>query len=235
MNWRFLLLLLLLGLAAGSTAFFLARSGLLRLPTSPAAGEGQEVSLLEEAEIAERRIADRFPEASVRRPRGEAPSRQLELRLHESDLRDLAIAGLSRHPEGRRLLELARQIRAEIADGEIGLELVVNLSEIPRDRLSDKERETVEKLEGLVPLLGRSDIPIGLYGSPEASRGRIRLGGSPWMKLSILKLSLDTVSERLGIPVDDLERSLEIEWPGFEVLDVTVDEDVLELRVLRSA
>ena len=133
------------------------------------------------------------------------------------------------------MLELAHQIRAEIEDGEVGFEVVVNLSEIPRERLSDQERDTVERIQELLPLIGRRDLPIGLYGSPEASRGRIRLGGSPWMQLSILKLSLDTVSERLGIPAEDLERSLEIEWPGFEVLDVSIEDGALELRVVRSA
>ena len=133
------------------------------------------------------------------------------------------------------MLELAHQIRAEIDGGEVGFELIVNLSEIPRDRLSDKELETVEKIEELLPLLGRNDLPIGVYGSPEASRGRIRLGGSPWMRFSVLKLSLGTVSERLGIPEEDLENSLEIEWPGFEVLDVTVADGAVELLVMRSA
>ena len=55
------------------------------------------------------------------------------------------------------------------------------------------------------------------------------------MKISVLKLSLSTVSERLGISEQDLENSLEIEWPGFEVLDVTVEDGALELLVSRSA
>ncbi len=112
---------------------------------------------------------------------------------------------------------------------------MVNLAEISREGLTDKERDTVEKIERLLPLVGQGDLPIGFYGSPEARRGRIRLGGSPWMRVSILKLSLDTVSERLGIPEQDLENSLEIEWPGFEVLDVTVEESAVELLVARSA
>lgn len=227
MRLRSTLLMLLLGFAVGAIVFFLAKGGLLGLPTSPYGDKEERISLLDEVSRAERRIARRIPELRASDP--------LNLRLHESDLRDLAIAGLARHPEGRRVLELAHQLNAEIGGGEVGFELMVNLASIPRHRLTEKELETVEKIEDLLPVLGRSDLPIGLYGSPEASRGRIRLGGTPWMKVSILRLSLGTVSERLGISEQDLERSLEIEWPGFEVLDVTVEENAIELVVTRSA
>lgn len=235
MSWRTVLLLLLLGFAVGSIAFFLVKGGLVGLPTSPFGDSKSEVTLLEEAALAERRMAAKLPRAWATSVLRRGSAQRLELRLHESDLRDLLIAGLSRRPEGRRVLEMTRQARATIEDGEIGFELVVNLSELPRDRLSDKELETVEKLEKLVPLLGRSDLPIGLYGSPEVSNGRIRLGGSPWMRFSILKLSLETVGERLGISPAELESSLEIEWPGFEVLDVRVEGGAVELLVARTA
>lgn len=236
MHWRTVLLLLLLGFAVGAMGFFLFKGGLVGLPTSPFGDDGPRVSLLAEATLAEKRIYDRFPEIRAhRKQRQPGGSKRLNLRLRESDLRDLAMTGLARHPAGRRVLELAHQIRAEIDGGEVGLEVVINLSRIPRDRLSDQERDTIEKIEKLLPLSGRSDLPIGFYGSPEASRGRIRLGGEPWMKVSILKLSLETVSERLGISQQDLKNTLEIEWPGFEVLDVTVDGDSVELLVVRSA
>lgn len=235
MRWRSALLLLLLGFAVGAMVFFLVKGGLVGLPTSPFGSDRQRVSLLEEAALAERRIAAKFPEAQSGHRRQRGKPKELNLRLVETDLRDLAMAGLSRHPEGRRVLELAHRISAEIDDGEVGLEVVINLAEIPRDRLSDKERDTVEKIEELLPLLGRRDLPIGFYGSPVASRGRIRLGGSPWMRFSVLKLSLGTVSERLGIPEQDLEDSLEIEWPGLEVLNVTIEDGALELLVMRSA
>ncbi len=235
MNWRSALLLLLLGFAVGATVFLLVKGGLVGLPSSPFGAEPPAMSLMQEAPLAEKRIAKRFPEVRAARKRGRSQPEEIRLRLHESDLRDLAIAGLARHAQGRRVLELAQQIRAEIDHGEIGLELIVNLSEVPRDQLSDRERETIEKIEDLLPLIGSNDLPIGFYGSPQASRGRIRLGGKPWMKVSVLKLSLATVSERLGISEQDLENSLEIEWPGFEVLDVTVEDGALELRVIRSA
>lgn len=235
MNWRSALLLLLLGFALGATVFLLAKGGLAGLPTSPGGGDRPQISLIEEAPLAEKRIARRFPEARAARKAKRAAPEELRMRLYETDLRDLAIAGLARHAEGRRVLELAQEIRAEIDRGEIGLELVINLSRVPRDGLSERERETIEKIESLLPLIGSSNLPIGFYGSPEASRGRIRLGGRPWMKISILKLSLATVSERLGIPEQDLENSLELEWPGFEVLEVRVEGDALELRVVGAA
>lgn len=227
MSWRSVLLLLLLGFAVGAMVFVLAKGGLVGLPTSPFGTEKPDLSLLDEAPLAERRIARRLIKLGIRK--------QQNVRLQEADLRDLAIAALARDPDGRRVLEMARRIDAEIDGGEIGLELTVNMAAIPRDRLTAKELETVEKIEELLPVLGHRDLPIGFYGSPVAIGGRIRLAGSPWMKISVLRLSLGTVSERLGISERELEESLVLEWPGFEVLEVTVRDDAVELLVMRSA
>lgn len=226
MSWRSILLLLLLGFAVGVMFFLLAKGGVIGLPTSPLGEVKPRVSLLDEVPQAERRIARQLVPVGARR--------RVSLRLHEEDLRDLALAGLSRHPEGRRVLELAQQIRADIDGGEVGIELVVDFATMPRERLNEKELETVRKIEKLLPVIGQSSLPIAVYGSPVASAGRIRLAGTPWMRVSVLKLSLATVSERLGVSRDELEESLEIEWPGYEILEVTVRDGVVELVVARA-
>lgn len=230
MSVRSALLLLLLGFAVGAFVFLLVQGDIPGLPSSPFGGDSQHQSLAEEAASAERRIIARYPKL---RPRRSSGSDELTVRLETRDVRDLALAGLARDPEGRRVLALARAINVEIHDGEIGFELVVNLGELPRELLTDKERETIEKVETFLPFLG-GDLPISVHGRPEANRGKIRLGGRPRVEVSILKLSIETVSERLGKSVEELQESLEVEWPGYQVLDVIVEEGAIEM-VVRAA
>ena len=231
MSVRSALLLLLLGFAVGAFVFLLVQGGIPGMPTSPFGNDPARQTLAEEAATAERRIIARFPRL---RPKRRSPgSDELTVRLATRDVRDLALAGLARDPEGRRLLALAREINVEIRNGEVGFELVVNLEELPRELLTDKERETIEKVENLMPILG-GDLPIAVFGRPEASHGKLRLGGRPRVEVSILKLSIDTVSERLGRSVEELQESLEIEWPGYEVLGVLIEDGAIEL-VVRTA
>ena len=223
----------MLGVLAGAVFFFfLQGGGLSIMPTSPMDGDEAGVSLVEDAALAKGRLADRYPELDrLEGRRGKRANKVIRLQLYERDLRDLALAALARRPEGVRVLQMCEALRTEIDDGEIGVELVLDLDSIPRDQLDEKERRAVERVLDFLPAIGEQELPVGFYGSPEAREGRIRLGGSPRVKLSILKLSLDTLSERLGIPADELEDSLELEWPGFEVLEVSSGADWLELAV----
>lgn len=234
MRWRSALLLLLLGFTAGALVFFVLERGWLPgLPTSPGLGDEERLSLLEDAALAAGRLEARYPEL---RRAGVAPGngQTLRLELHERDLRDLLLAALARRPEGRKVLEMSRAVRAEIDGGVIGCELVLDLQRLPRESLSEKERATVDRVLRFLPAIGEEELPIGFYGTPEARDGKIRLGGEPRVKVSILKLSLGTLGERLGISEQELEDSLEIEWPGFQVLEINPRDDALEV-VVRAA
>ena len=228
---RTALLLLLLGFALGAFVYFALQGGIPGLPTSPFAKGPERPSLAEDAAGAERRLIARYPQL---RPKRRSPtSRELKIRLAEHDVRDLALAGLSRHPEGQRLLLLARALDVDIGGGEIGFELVFNLEQLPRELLTERERRKLEQVDGLLPTLG-GDLPICIYGRPEAHLGKLRLGGRPRVELSILKLSMETVSERLGMTSAELEEALVLEWPGYELLDVKVGEGIIELVVRRA-
>lgn len=231
-RWRSALLVLLLGFAVGAFVFLVLKGGLPGLPTSPFGGDNEErLSLSEEAASAERRLLVRYPQLRPKRRAGSED--QLTVRLWARDIRDLALAALARDPEGERLLQLVSELDVEINDGEVGFEIVIDFERMPRELLSEKERESVEKVEDWMPILG-GELPISVWGRPEARGGKIRLGDRPRIEVSILKLSIETLSERLGVSVEELMDSLELEWPGYEVLEVLIEEGVLEL-VVRTA
>lgn len=226
MRLRSTLFLLLIGFLGGVAVFFvLQRFGLL----GGGAGLDDVISVAQEADLAERRIASRFPKA-----RSAARGEELNFRLAESDLRDLALAALASRAEGRQVLEMTTEIEAEIEDGEIGVTLLLDLSRLPRDQLDESAREVFDKITGVLPMIAEGSLPVGFYGRPEASDGRLKLTGDPRLRISILKLSVETASERLGIPEEKIRDALEVEWPGWEVLRVSVDGEVVEL-VVRAA
>jgi len=229
LRFRSALLLLVFGFLGGIAVFFLLqRAGILG-PGNSSRGDSRLPNLAEEAELAERRIASRFPKG-----RSAARGEEVNFRLEESDLRDLALAALAGRAEGRRVLEMTSRVDAEIDDGEIGVTLVLDLSKLPLEELGEEERAKVEEVLDMLPFLGEGSLPVGFYGRPEASSGRLKLTGDPRLKVSILKLSVETASERLGIPEEQIREALEIEWPGWEVLRVSVEGKVVDL-VVRAA
>ena len=226
-----MILTLLAGFAAGVGVFLLiGRAG---EPPEAATGVADgEASLLREAELARARLAASFPALALDALDGAIAERgEKTVRLSEADLRDLLLAGLERHENGRLILQIAEGMETHIDEGEVGVMLAVDPSRIPRERLSDKERRIVDSVTELVPLLGRSNLPVGLYGRPEASDGRIRLAGDPRVKISLLQLSVASLAERLDLSPAEVEEALVLELPGYEVREITVGEDHVEVRV----
>lgn len=232
MRIRFALLLLLVGFAGGVIAFLAARWTQPSEETAPT--EVERHPLLADAEGARLRLAARHPKLALSAAGGSRrrPA-ELDLRLSEPDLRDLLLLALEGSDDGRRLLEAADEIEVLIADGELGVRIVANLSRLDRERLGEKQREVVNRVTRMLPMLAGRGIPIGVYGRPRAAAGGVRID-APRVEIAVVKLSVETLREKLGVEPEKLSRALELQLPGYEVRDVTVAVDHLAVRLRRS-
>ena len=208
-------LVLFLVLAAGAILLFAVyRSGESSAPgvSSDAAGEGAVAA-----------ARDRVMSAV-------SAAGGSEVRLTEKDLQSLLVTALANHPNGRRILELSKGLNASIEEGRVEVGVTINLAEIPRDSLSEKEREVITRIENTIPLLADRDIYLGLDGVPSARDGAITFDKESRIHLAFLRLPLETVVEQFGLD-EKFRDQLTFELPYFRVQAARVDGDTLVLSI----
>ncbi len=147
------------------------------------------------------------------------------------DLNNLLIASLADHPKGRRILELAREVGADIDDGRVEIHFVINLEDLPREELDERERETVEKLSRLLPLVADRDLRVAVSGVPAVREGRISVERDLRVKVGFLTLPVVDLGDALGISSERLRRRLEFGLEPLVVESVAVLDDALLLKI----
>lgn len=156
-----------------------------------------------------------------------------EVRVGEQDLDTLVRRALADHEDGRRALDLAKEVRTVIDGGRIEIGLLVNLAELPRDELTDKERETVDQVSRFLPFLGSQDLYVGVSGVPLARDGLVTVERDVRIKLAFLSLPIDEMGELLGVDIEPFRQQLFLDLSPFRAREVEVlpGEVVIRLGV----
>src|SRR5690606_21612375 len=112
-------------------------------------------------------------------------------------------------PPGTRTPIKASRAVLDGKDLEAGV--VLDLSNVPREQLSSKDRAIYDRAILAFPALARRDVYVGIEDEPQADGGVLRLGPNPKVRVGNLRYPLDKVAEKLGIPPDELRRDVDRE------------------------
>jgi hypothetical protein len=148
--------------------------------------------------------------------------------LDEEDLRNLFIVELAKTPNGRRLLDVAAEVEADVRSGGLRLGLLIDLSKVDGTRLDQEQRESVRKAEQLLSVFGRSEIVLAIEGMPRAVDGRIAFGPETEVKLAFLEMTHAEFAKRFGVG-DEHAEGFSFALRDHRVLDVEVLGDSLKL------
>lgn len=164
------------------------------------------------------------------RPDGMAGS---EFRVGESDLNQLVRRALEDSEDGRRALELSKELKTEIDDGRVEIGMVINLSEIPPGELTEEERENVDQVLRFLPFLGDQDLYIAVSGVPTAQDGKVTVARDVQVKLAFLSLPIEEMGELFGVDTEPFRRELVLDLSPFRAREVEVvtGEVVIHLAV----
>ena len=157
-----------------------------------------------------------------------------EVRIGEEDLLSLVRRELEEHENGRRALELTKGLNAQIAEGRVEVGLTVNLSELPREELSEKEREAVDDVTRYLPFLGDQDLYVGVSGVPTARDGLVSMEDDLQVKLAFLTLPMAEMGELLGVDTEPLREKLLLDPSPFEAREVEVLDGEVVIRLAVS-
>jgi hypothetical protein len=149
------------------------------------------------------------PETASRNPfdRGDRAI-PIRLDLDNRDFNDLLVSSLNETSGIAPFLPATEGFKAEVKAGKVELGAVVNLGAIPVDALTPPERKIYDRALTTFPFLKDRKVYMALDGQPQVDQGKLKFDSETQVKLGNLNLSLSQMADRLGLPVDRLERQL---------------------------
>lgn len=120
---------------------------------------------------------------------------------------------------------------ATVEAGELKTGTLINLSELPTERLGRTEQRLLERAIALAPGLANREVFVGLESQPTLENGRIVLGDNATVQIGELRLPLRVVAQRLGVSVTDLEQQITelVRSQGIDPADLRIEGDRLWL------
>ena len=154
-----------------------------------------------------------------------------DLQLDSSEINDLFTSELTRKATAK-IGSAVKGVNTTIKDGKVESGAVVNLAEVPLERLSAGERSTIAKLIAAFPDLNQRPVYIGIEGKPIVQNGQIRLDSNTRLRLGDLSFTPSEIAQRLGVSEDKVRRQLELELNlgRLKVSDIELSGDRAVIR-----
>ncbi|MEO0968208.1 MAG: hypothetical protein AAFX80_07660 [Cyanobacteria bacterium J06639_18] len=236
---RFLLVLVAVTIGTGAVAFFFLQQATY-LPSwyqnqatntgtsktySSQTGANQDRNKLESEEILER-ISQSLNN----------PNNPGEAKIDSQELNTLIETGLASTPNSE-LKKAVKATNTEISEGKILSGAVIDLNQVPIDKLPSKAQNSIEKLIDTIPGLKERPLYIGVEGKPAVRDRKVILGDTTRVKLGNISMTIPELSQRLGIPEEKLNQQLSklvLQLPS-ELEDAEIVGDRLVLRTASNS
>ena len=137
--------------------------------------------------------------------------KNVEINLTEADLNDLVISEVVKKTGNKKLPEAVKGINTTIQNGKIESGAVVNISQIPTAKLPKKERSAITKLTKTFPFLENQEVYVAVAGKPSVKNGQIQFDDHAQIKVGNLSFTVAEISQKLGIPKEQLEKRINLE------------------------
>lgn len=125
---------------------------------------------------------------------------------------------------------VARSVSAQIIDGKLEGGVTVNLSALPPDSLSSKERSLLESALRAIPELSKQDIYIGLSGQPIVEDGQVQWGPNLRVHVGGIALSVEQIAQQIGINEADLRKELNQVLADLKVSSLAIEGNQLRIQ-----
>ncbi len=124
--------------------------------------------------------------------------------------------------KGGKSAQRAKAVKASRAvyeDGELELGVVVDLSDFPKDKLSEKDRRRYDRAIANFPGLTKRDVWVGVEDKPVTVDGYLQLGPDAQVRVGKLRYSLSGAAKRLGMKPSQLRAELNRELRRLGLVD----------------
>lgn len=154
----------------------------------------------------------------------------VKINLNEDDINSLIISGFTKNTSKKELPEAIKGVKTNIQDGKIESGAIVNISKIQTAPTANNDKSTITQLTKTLPFLVNQEVYVGVVGKPTVENGQLKLGDDTEIKVGNLSFPISEVSNKLGIPKEQIEKKInsELKLRGVKVEDVElVDNQAL--------
>lgn len=116
-----------------------------------------------------------------------------------------------RRAKGRAAETAVKASRARYEDGRLEAGVIVDLSKVPHERLSAKDRALYERAIDNFPGLTSRDVYVGIEDRPIERDGFLQLGAEPTVRVGNLRYPLAKAAAKLGFTPERLRKELDRE------------------------
>lgn len=159
------------------------------------------------------------------------PDGTATVELTGADVNALIASELVRTPQAQPIAAAVKQVNTTIDRGKLASGAVVNLSNLPTERLSPTEQAAVKQLVDRFPALAKRDVYIGVEGNPTVVDGRLQLG-EPQLRIGNLRFSLAEVAQQLGLSETQFRQAIDRQLPLSQlgVQEVQISGNTVQIR-----
>jgi hypothetical protein len=154
--------------------------------------------------------------SAVPAPDLKAPPKRARRRARSHEMRGFHRAPRPKAAAGSKAVKASR---AHYEDGRLEAGMVVDLSKIPKDELSEKDRALHDRAVRNFPGLTRRDVYVGIEDRPVTREGYLQLGASPQVRVGNLRYPLHKAANKLGIAEVRLRRDIDRELRRMGLVD----------------
>ncbi|MEM7793401.1 MAG: hypothetical protein AAF579_02990 [Cyanobacteria bacterium P01_C01_bin.118] len=161
---------------------------------------------------------------------------QISVTLNELQLNQLVHDAILSQPQAAQLFVNAKSLETKLANNLLETGAVLNLSELPRDNLSEEIQTVLDQLASAAPMLAARDIYIGIVARPQVLDGQVTLVQDLSLKLGQFTLPMDDVAVQMGISIETVEHRLNaiINQQGLLLETIEVLDNQLVITGTRS-
>lgn len=154
-------------------------------------------------------VVQKSPQAAPKKQQSDAKS-DVKVALNSEELNDLIVTKITEKQASKALPTSVKGFHTSVQDDTLKTGAVIDVSQLKNDDFGAQGREFLTQLTEKLPL-GNRKIYIGLEGKPEIKNGRLQFGENTRVRVGDLSLSLKELSDRFGIPPEQLKEKLNLE------------------------
>lgn len=143
-----------------------------------------------------------------------------EVNLDPKTFSEFVVSSIPQTPESEAIFPAIKAVNTEIDAGQLKIGLVVNTAELPMEELPKEMRSHLQQTLTTFPFFKDRNVYLGAVGQPRLESGQVVLGKDAKIQIGSLKMNLTDVSERIGIPVEDLEQRINLQLGQLSVQDI---------------
>jgi hypothetical protein len=151
--------------------------------------------------------------------------------LNAQDFNQLIQSEISSQLQSRKISPVLPRIQTNLENNNLELGTVINSAKLKTLDLPRRQQAMVERVVSQFPQLKDQDIYIGIEGKPKLENGQLTLPNNSQVRIGNLTFSLSEVAQKLGVPRDRLQQSLNLNIDQLNLQDLQFKDNEVILKV----